>query len=56
MHPKFFYLNAGKQLGEIEKKERKILRKNMGPRYEKGMWKMRSSTEIYRKQRELCPR
>lgn len=40
-------MNTAKQLGEIEKKERKIVRKILGPKYENGKWKLRSNKEIY---------
>ncbi|KAL1451182.1 hypothetical protein WDU94_003467 [Cyamophila willieti] len=40
-------LNTAKQLEEIEKKERKIIRRILGPRQENGMWKLRSNKEVY---------
>ncbi|KAI5752798.1 hypothetical protein M8J77_020483 [Diaphorina citri] len=42
-------LNAAKQLEEIEKKERKIMRRILGPKHENEIWKLRSNKEIYDK-------
>ncbi|KAI5734809.1 hypothetical protein M8J77_010675 [Diaphorina citri] len=42
-------LNTAKQLEEIEKKERKIIRRILGPKHENGIWKLRSNKEIYDK-------
>jgi hypothetical protein len=42
-------LNTAKQLQEIEKKERKIVRRILGPKHENGIWKLRPNKEVYEK-------
>ncbi|KAL1460740.1 hypothetical protein WDU94_012692 [Cyamophila willieti] len=42
-------LNTAKQLQELEKKERKIIRKILGPKQVNGIWKLRSNEEVYEK-------
>lgn len=46
-------LNTARQMEEIEKKERKIIRKILGPKYEDGKWKLRSNKEIYKKTEKI---
>lgn len=40
-------LNTARQIDEVVKKERKIIRKILGPEYEDGKWKRKSNREIY---------
>ncbi|XP_025830255.1 uncharacterized protein LOC112905593 [Agrilus planipennis] len=42
-------MNTAKQLDELEKKERKVIRKILGPNYEDGKWKLKSNRELYEK-------
>lgn len=42
-------MNMKGQMEEVAKKERKIIRRIIGPRYENGIWKLRSNKEVYEK-------
>ncbi|KAI5714466.1 hypothetical protein M8J77_000221 [Diaphorina citri] len=42
-------MNTKKDMENITKKERKIIRRVLGPRYENGIWKLRSNKEVYEK-------
>uniref|UniRef100_A0A8D8RIQ9 Craniofacial development protein 2 n=2 Tax=Cacopsylla melanoneura TaxID=428564 RepID=A0A8D8RIQ9_9HEMI len=46
-------LNTAKQLEEIEKKERKIVRRILGPKQENGIWKLKSNKEVYEKTEKI---
>jgi len=42
-------LSTARQLDVVERKERKIIRKILGPKYEDEKWKLRSNKEVYSK-------
>uniref|UniRef100_A0A8D8XXG7 Uncharacterized protein n=1 Tax=Cacopsylla melanoneura TaxID=428564 RepID=A0A8D8XXG7_9HEMI len=42
-------MNKKNEMEDIEKKERKIVRRILRPRYDKGIWKLRSNKEVYAK-------
>uniref|UniRef100_A0A8D9AQU5 Reverse transcriptase domain-containing protein n=1 Tax=Cacopsylla melanoneura TaxID=428564 RepID=A0A8D9AQU5_9HEMI len=46
-------LKIEKQMEDIAKKERKIIRRILGPRYENGIWKLRSNKEVYEKTEKI---
>ncbi|KAI5720012.1 hypothetical protein M8J77_000651 [Diaphorina citri] len=46
-------LHTKNQFEEIEKKERKIIRRILGPRFDNGVWKLRSNEEVYQKSERL---
>ncbi|KAI5692447.1 hypothetical protein M8J77_000906 [Diaphorina citri] len=42
-------MHTKNQLEELEKKERKIVRRILGARFDNGIWKLRSNQEVYQK-------